>query len=195
MSSNGDADGALGSMAGRDGPTRSRSPRQGAVKDESVDSTPGSPGHNHLANNHTSANHASSSSSSSPADEFKSRSPSCPPVKAEPEEDSTEQKIGGEITVKLEPGKPPKLSRTASRKVVSRPPSLFNHLPDSSEEACKTFEVIEDCVYSNKYIGYTEHSMDCDCVEEWGKFHQLSDWTHRGANAQAVPWTRFSCSC
>lgn len=170
MSSDGDADGALGSMAGREGPTHARSPRQGTLKDESVDSTPCSPGQNQSANNHTSSNHASSSSS--PAGEIKSRSPSSPPAKTESEDDSAEQKIGGEITVKLEPGKPPKLSRTASRKMVSRPPPLFNHLPDSSEEACKTFEVIEDCVYSNKYMGYTEHSMDCDCVEEWGKSHR-----------------------
>ncbi|KAL3431146.1 hypothetical protein BDV09DRAFT_176919 [Aspergillus tetrazonus] len=77
------------------------------------------------------------------------------------------EKVGGGISVKMEPGQPPKLARSSSQKVVPRPPQLFLDLPDSTEEAQKTFEVIETCQYANKYMGYTEHAMECDCAEEW----------------------------
>ena len=80
-----------------------------------------------------------------------------------------EEKVGGDIVVKQEPGQPPKLSRSSSQKVVPRPPQLFSHLPDSTEDALATFEQIEACWYANKYMGYTEHAMECDCAEEWGK--------------------------
>lgn len=80
-----------------------------------------------------------------------------------------EEKIGGDIVVKQEPGQPPKLARSASQKIVPRAPRLFSHLPDSTEEALKGFEKIEACSYANKYMGYTEHAMECDCAEEWGK--------------------------
>ncbi|KAL3481836.1 hypothetical protein BJX99DRAFT_218311 [Aspergillus californicus] len=110
----------------------------------------------------------------------KSRSSSQTPVKKEPPEtdegnlkregeDDTSgtERVGGDISVKLEPGQPPKLARSSSQKVLARPPQLFRHLPDSTQEAQKTFEVIETCQYANKYMGYTEHAMECDCSEEW----------------------------
>lgn len=77
--------------------------------------------------------------------------------------------VGGDIVVKQEPGQPPKLSRTSSQKVVSRPPQLWSHLPDSTADALASFEQIEACWYANKYMGYTEHAMECDCAEEWGR--------------------------
>ncbi|KAL2824008.1 hypothetical protein BDW59DRAFT_148048 [Aspergillus cavernicola] len=77
------------------------------------------------------------------------------------------EKVGGDISVKLEPGQPPKLARSSSQKVIPRPPQLFSHLPDSTQEAQKMFEVIEKCQYANKYMGFTEHAMECDCAEEW----------------------------
>lgn len=92
--------------------------------------------------------------------------------KAEPE-GGFEEKIGGDITIKLEPGQPPKLARSSSQKVVARPPQLFLDLPDCTAEAISTFEVLENCNYANKYMGYTEHAMECDCAEEWGKFLSL----------------------
>ncbi|KAH2207151.1 histone methyltransferase set2 [Aspergillus fumigatus] len=98
----------------------------------------------------------------------KSRTSSLTPIKTE-NGDSTakEEKVGGDITVKMEPGQPPKLSRSSSQKVVAQPPQLFLHLPDSTAEAQSTFEVMETCTYANKYMGYTEHAMECDCAEEW----------------------------
>lgn len=100
------------------------------------------------------------------------RSQSQSPVKKEEEEgdaDHQEEKVGGDITVRLEPGEPPKLARSSSQKVVPRPPPLYLDLPDSTEEARSTFEVMEMCIYANKFMGYTEHAMECDCAEEWGK--------------------------
>lgn len=84
--------------------------------------------------------------------------------------DNVEEKVGGDIIVKLEPGQPPKLTRSSSQKVVPRPPQLFAHLPDSTAEAQATFDLMDACTYANKYMGYTEHAMECDCAEEWGKF-------------------------
>ncbi|KAL4883073.1 hypothetical protein BJY04DRAFT_226832 [Aspergillus karnatakaensis] len=89
-------------------------------------------------------------------------------LKDEGEDDASgTEKVGGGISVKLEPGQPPKLARSSSQKVVPRPPQLFLHLPDSTKEAQKSFEVIDYCQYANKYMGYTEHAMECDCAEEW----------------------------
>ncbi|CAG8036179.1 unnamed protein product [Penicillium salamii] len=59
----------------------------------------------------------------------------------------------------------PKLSRSSSN--VSRPPPLYTHLPDSTQDALATFEQIPRCVYANKYMGFTELAMECDCAEEW----------------------------
>ncbi|KAF3479785.1 uncharacterized protein GIQ15_06761 [Arthroderma uncinatum] len=82
-------------------------------------------------------------------------------------DDEPEEKVGGDITVKQEPGQPPKLARSASKKVVPRQPQMFDHLPDSTEEATSLFQVMDACTYSNKNMGYTDHAMECDCAEEW----------------------------
>ncbi|KAE8318046.1 histone-lysine N-methyltransferase, H3 lysine-36 specific [Aspergillus transmontanensis] len=100
----------------------------------------------------------------------KSRSSSQTPVKKEEETYNAadmEEKVGGDITVKQEPGQPPKLTRSSSQKVVARPPQLFSHLRDSTAEARASFELMDSCTYANKYMGYTEHAMECDCAEEW----------------------------
>lgn len=111
--------------------------------------------------------HVSLTKSSTPSlKPSKSRSRSAAAaVKDEP----TEEKVGGEITVKQEPGQPPKLARSASQKMAPRVAPVFTDFPDKTEEATSTFQVMEACTYANKYMGYTEHAMDCDCVEEWGK--------------------------
>ncbi|QDS76685.1 hypothetical protein FKW77_000366 [Venturia effusa] len=81
--------------------------------------------------------------------------------------DKRETTVSGEISVKLEPGRPPKLTRNASQKVVSRAPPLFTDEPDVYDEATKTFEVLPACTYAAKWLGSTEHAMDCDCRELW----------------------------
>ncbi|KAI1617841.1 histone-lysine N-methyltransferase SETD2 [Exophiala viscosa] len=65
-----------------------------------------------------------------------------------------------------EPLKPAKSSRTAS-KLPPRVAPLFNHFPDVKDEATSTFTVLDACTYQNKYLGFSEHALDCDCAEEW----------------------------
>lgn len=90
-----------------------------------------------------------------------------------------EEILEGEIAFKLEPGKPPKLSRKSSQKVVSRPPPLFNHLPNATSEAVSTFQVIRDCIYGSKYMGSSEHdALGCDCSEEWSKYWSYLQAVH-----------------
>ena len=104
----------------------------------------------------------------------KSRSSSQSPVKERGSAHSpqvksdSEETIGGEITVKVEPGQAPKLSRKSSQKVVQRPPQLYSNLEDKTGEAEGTFDVIRECTYANKYIGTTDHALECECQEEWG---------------------------
>lgn len=68
--------------------------------------------------------------------------------------------------------KPPRLSRKASQKNDQPPrePVLYGDLPDVTEESCKTFQVIPDCLYGSKHLGSTDNdAFDCDCREEWRK--------------------------
>lgn len=80
-----------------------------------------------------------------------------------------EDVVGGDVTLKQEPGKPPKLSRTTARKVERRPPPMFNDYKDSTAEATSSFQVITECSYANKGLGTTDPALECDCAEEWGK--------------------------
>ncbi|MCJ1383597.1 histone methyltransferase set2 [Xylographa soralifera] len=78
-----------------------------------------------------------------------------------------EQTLGGDITLKLEPGQPAKLSRSALQKVIAKAPQMFDHYEDRTQEATGVFQIITQCSYSAKYLGSTEHAMECDCIEEW----------------------------
>lgn len=93
----------------------------------------------------------------------KKESPSQSPVKGEQEE-----VVGGDVTLKLESGKAPKLSRTTSQKIIARPPPLFLDWEDKTEEATSSFQMLPDCVYAAKHLGSTEPALECDCAEEWG---------------------------
>ena len=115
-------------------------------------------------------------SSSSPRD-INMKSTSQSPLKnghtsgaSTPGDENREQVVGGDITLKMEPGEPPKLSRSTSQKIVARSPASFNDHPDKTEESRKHFEMLPACTYANKYIGASQHQyMDCECAEEWGK--------------------------
>lgn len=93
----------------------------------------------------------------------KERISASPPVKDD------EEMLGGDVTLKLEPGRPPKLQRTTSRKIERRPPPLFDDYEDKTPEATSTFSLLQYCTYANKYLGSTEPALECDCAEEWGK--------------------------
>ena len=95
--------------------------------------------------------------------------PSCSPDSSDVTK--SEEIVGGEVIVKMEPGQPPKLARSSSHKIPARPAQLYHDYPSKTEEAKGVFEVIPTCTYSSKYMGATEHGMDCDCPEEWGKAH------------------------
>lgn len=98
-----------------------------------------------------------------------SRSPSISAMPSPAIKNQKQETVGGDITVKMEPGQAPKLSRKQSRKIPSRPPQLFSHLPDATAEATSSFDVLSTCTYGAKYLGYTEPPLECDCSEEWGR--------------------------
>lgn len=103
-----------------------------------------------------------------------SRSPNVPQdkVTSPTPKSEGEELLGGDVTLKQDPGKPPKLSRTTSRKVERRPPPMFDDYKDSTAEATSSFEVITACTYANKHLGTTDPALECDCAEEWGKSHR-----------------------
>ncbi|KAL8710925.1 MAG: hypothetical protein Q9220_004524 [cf. Caloplaca sp. 1 TL-2023] len=109
-----------------------------------------------------------------------------------------EELIPSAVTLKQEPGEPPKLARSTSQKVTSRAPPLFHQLPSKTEEAKDTFQAIPSCVYSSKAIGATDHAMDCECNEEWDASTQVnaacgedSDCINRATKMECVG----DCGC
>ncbi|KAL9125448.1 MAG: hypothetical protein Q9217_005346 [Psora testacea] len=133
------------------------------------------------------------SASQSPAKKDPSTQPATPSLEKHME------LVGGEVTVKMEPGQPPKLARSSSQKILTGPPRLFHESADKLEEAQGDFEIIPSCIYSNKYIGSTEHgSMDCDCLEEWDAYNNFnaacgadSDCINRATKMECVG----DCNC
>ncbi|WPH04035.1 Hypothetical protein R9X50_00691900 [Acrodontium crateriforme] len=94
-----------------------------------------------------------------------------PAVKSEQEDEV----VGGDVTLKIEPGKPPRLSRTNAHKIEKRPPPLFLDYEDKTEEARQSFGTLTECVYANKYMGSTEPALECDCSEEWDSSTRTND--------------------
>ena len=103
------------------------------------------------------------SSTTTPNDSnLNSRAPSLSPDQAKSASDTASTPDNGSA---------PKLARKASKKNVRSAPQLFDHLPDVKDEACSTFQVINDCLYGSRNMGATEHdALDCDCAEEWRTF-------------------------
>lgn len=64
-----------------------------------------------------------------------------------------------------------KPSRKAPQKPVQPEYPLFSHLPDATEESCREFQVISDCLYGSKNMGSTDNdALDCDCREDLREF-------------------------
>lgn len=78
----------------------------------------------------------------------------------------------------------PRLSRKSSQKATpTREPPLFDSFPNMTPDACKSFQVIPDCLYGSKHLGSTENdAFDCDCREEWRKL------AHRPLTLLAARW-------
>jgi histone-lysine N-methyltransferase SETD2 len=74
-----------------------------------------------------------------------------------------------ERVAKMETLPPLKPGRSGSQRPIPRSAPLFDHLEDATVEAKRSFAVLDACTYANKFLGYTEHAMECDCNEEWGK--------------------------
>jgi [histone H3]-lysine36 N-trimethyltransferase len=126
----------------------------GVVKSEGVDSVHPSPAGRSKGSSGT------RSPSMSPEDEHKPRSDS----------ESTPDNGSGSHA--------PKLSRKASQKKATRPPTLFHDLADVTGEACGHFQLIPDCLYGSRSLGASEHdALDCDCNEDWrdGMNHACGD--------------------
>jgi [histone H3]-lysine36 N-trimethyltransferase len=73
---------------------------------------------------------------------------------------------GGVSPVKLE--MPKKSSRAAAARAPPRIAPSFSDYPDATAEATSSFQVITSSTYQNKYLGFTESALECDCSEEWG---------------------------
>jgi hypothetical protein len=108
-----------------------------------------------------------------------------------PASSTQEEMLGGDITLKMEPGpggRALKLSRSASQKIVPRPPPLYLDLPDSTEDAKTTFSVLPECTYANKHIGTTDPALECDCNEEWDPVAKANHAC--GEDSVSVPFVR-----
>ena len=90
--------------------------------------------------------------------------PSTPTLKPEQED-----MVGGDITVKVEPGQAPKLTRSSAKKLPLRPAPKFLDVQDAGPETRKGFDVLATCTYANKFLGLTDPALECDCQEEWGE--------------------------
>lgn len=72
--------------------------------------------------------------------------------------------------VKPEPKEPTKPNKNPrNSKLPPRIAPLLDDLPDVTKEATSSFTIIDACTYQNKYLGFSEHALDCDCAEEWGE--------------------------
>ena len=119
---------------------------------------------------------AASTPSASSAQLKQSRSPSAsPPSRPKSQLDQPDLKpkveeLNGHVSPTKSGTPKTKMGRAASSK--GPPPRiapLFDHLPDATSEATSSFQVIESSTYQNKYLGFTESALECDCSEEWGQ--------------------------
>lgn len=133
------------------------SARVSAVKDEPSSDTSRSPS---LAPTRPKTENSQSSSTLKAKPKAE---PDAATVKIEPNH------TNGEVSPKKEAMPPTAKSRRSTKKNVPRIAPLFDDLPDATDEANSGYQVINACIYQNKFLGYTEHAMECDCNEEWGK--------------------------
>jgi [histone H3]-lysine36 N-trimethyltransferase len=110
------------------------------------------------------------SSPTASASRIKNDRPSSPTLKVKPSPDETDVKPKFQANGNTSPAKP-EMGKKSSRATAKAPPRvapLFNDLPNATAEAISTFQVIDSSTYQNKYLGFTEAALECDCSEEWG---------------------------
>lgn len=131
------------------------STRTGLIKDESLSSAADSPS---LLQQKAKMSRSSSSST------VKSRATSASSIDKKDAGDRLDDSV-----VKMETLPSLKPGRSGSQKAIPRSAPLFDHFEDATMEATRSFSLLDACTYANKFLGYTEHAMECDCNEEWGK--------------------------
>ncbi|KAL2164193.1 hypothetical protein VTH06DRAFT_3408 [Thermothelomyces fergusii] len=97
-----------------------------------------------------------------------------------------------------ENGTAAKPSKKSSQKTARSPPPLFDHLPDATEEACSTFQVINDCLYGSRNMGSSDHdALDCDCAEDWrdGQNHACGEDSDCINRATKIECVSGGCNC
>ncbi|KAH6624581.1 methyltransferase-like protein [Chaetomium sp. MPI-SDFR-AT-0129] len=107
-------------------------------------------------------------------------------------------KSASDSTPTLENGTAPKASRKASQKMTRNPPPMFDHLPNATETACSTFQVINDCLYGSRNMGSSDHdALDCDCAEEWhdGQNHACGEDSDCINRATKIECVHGDCNC
>ncbi|KAI5298774.1 hypothetical protein KEM56_003787, partial [Ascosphaera pollenicola] len=71
------------------------------------------------------------------------------------------------------PKTPSTPSSTQSKRLASRSKDpvrqvpLYSHLPDATEDAKKTFEVLPECTYASRSLGKNDEAMHCDCSRDY----------------------------
>lgn len=86
----------------------------------------------------------------------------------------------------------PRLSRKLSQKLAEPEPRLYHHLANVTDESCRSFQVIRDCLYGSKHLGSTDNdALDCECADEWrdGENHACgedSDCINRATKMECV---------
>jgi histone-lysine N-methyltransferase SETD2 len=90
--------------------------------------------------------------------------------------------VGGDVELRLDADERPRLVRKQSHKIARRSPELFTDTPDATSLATSTFSILQECVYANKQLGTTEHALECECAEEWGRYQITYQATTRYAH-------------
>ncbi|ETN36871.1 uncharacterized protein HMPREF1541_07858 [Cyphellophora europaea CBS 101466] len=143
------------------GTKREASPETGpttasVVKKEESTSAANSPS---LGPNHIKSSRSSSSSSRT--------RPNLSELDSKPKNESN----GSAVPIRADM---PKKSGRATNKAPPRVAPLFDNLPDVTSEATASFQVITSSTYQNKYLGFTEAALECDCSEEWDSSTQTN---------------------
>lgn len=124
----------------------------------------------HIKSEATSRSHSPLSKSTTLHLSRSSSSQGLPRTKAEIDDPDVklEESRNGHSTLETKPARTSKTSKSG-KKNIPRVAPLFDDLPDTTNEANSGYQVVEACLYQNKFLGYTEHAMECDCQEEWSK--------------------------
>lgn len=87
----------------------------------------------------------------------------------------------------------PSKATKSGKKSVPRVAPLFDDLADATDEANRAYQVIDACIYQNKFLGYTEHAMECDCQEEWSECDRARHLSNTDLSPDSSTKTNGAC--